>query len=187
MMRPARKATEQWQGETLPDYLREGLDIVFIGLNPGLYSAQVGHYFACKQNRFWPALSASGLVPEPVGPENDAQLLEWGIGFTDIVKRPTRGLHEISSGELRRGAKALREKLGYYRPRIACFVGLTGYRLCCDTSQGLGIQRDRFAGAHVFVIPSTSPRNARYSLSTIISILRDLKEYRDELLNRERA
>ena len=65
-----------WQGDTLPDYLREGLDIVFVGLNPGLYSAQVGHYFAYKQNRFWAALSVSGLVPEPVKPANDARLLE---------------------------------------------------------------------------------------------------------------
>lgn len=184
-MRARSKATVQWQGETLPDYLREGLDIVFVGLNPGLYSVQVGHYFAYEQNRFWPALSASGLVPEPVGPENDAQLLEWGIGLTDIVKRPTRGIHEISSAEFRRGAKALHQKLSYYQPRIVCFVGLTGYRLCCGGSQSLGMQRDRFAGAHVFVMPSTSPRNARYSLPAIIRVLRDLRQYRDELLARE--
>lgn len=177
------KTAVRWQGETLPDYLREGLDIVFVGLNPGLYSVQVGHYFAYKHNRFWPALSASGLVPRPVGPENDAQLLEWGIGLTDIVKRPTRGIHEISSAEFRRGAKVLHHKLSSSQPRIVCFVGLTGYRLCCGPGQGVGMQRGRFAGAHVFVMPSTSPRNARYTLAAIVNVLRDLKEFRDALLD----
>ena len=172
----ARKKT-LWQGETLPDYLREGLEIVFVGLNPGLYSAQVGHYFAHKHNRFWPALSASGLVPEPVGPEDDARLLAWGIGLTDVVKRPTRGIHELTPAEFRRGAKALRDKLVRYKPRIVCFVGLTGYRVCCGSEGSPGLQAGRFAEAQVFVIPSTSPRNAHYSLATISAALRDLKQY----------
>ncbi len=78
MLKRGKKESE-WQGETLPDYLRTGLDLVFVGLNPGLYSAQVGHYFAFKPNRFWSALSASGLVPETIGPEDDARLPNWGI------------------------------------------------------------------------------------------------------------
>ncbi|HJY81951.1 MAG TPA: mismatch-specific DNA-glycosylase [Candidatus Binatia bacterium] len=171
------KKDTPWQGDTLPDYLREGLDIVFVGLNPGLYSAQVGHYFAYKQNRFWSALSASGLVPEPVGPADDARLLEWGIGLTDIVKRPTRGIHELKPVEFRRGAKALQEKLERYRPRVVCFVGLTGYRVCCGNDGEPGRQTNRFGGAQVFVVPSTSPRNARYSLERIVATLRDLQEY----------
>jgi TDG/mug DNA glycosylase family protein len=183
MKRRGRKGKGEapWAGETLPDYLRPGLDIVFIGLNPGLYSAQVGHYFAHKQNRFWPALSASGLIPEIVGAEADARLPDWGIGLTDIVKRPTSGIHEVSRLEFRRGAKALEEKIAYYQPRIVCFVGFTGYQVCCGKEGGAGRQHARFGGAHVFVIPSTSPRNAHYSLETIIATLRDLKEYRDRL------
>jgi TDG/mug DNA glycosylase family protein len=169
--------TAQWQGKTLPDYLRQGLDLVFVGLNPGLYSAQVGHYFAYRHNRFWPALSASGLVPEIVGPEDDSRLLEWGIGLTDIVKRPTSGIHELSPMEFRRGAKALQEKIEHYQPLVVCFVGLTGYEVCCG-KQGKGSKKsDHFGGAPVFVIPSTSPRNARYSLEEIIAAMRDLGEY----------
>lgn len=183
-MRTTGTKAGQWQGETLPDYLREGLDIVFVGLNPGLYSAQVGHYFAYKHNRFWLALSASGLVPEPVGPEDDKRLPEWGIGLTDVVKRPTRGIHELTPAEFRQGAKVLRDKIAQWSPLIVCFVGLTGYRICCSNTGGLGIQRNRFVESHVFVIPSTSPRNARYSLPAIIAALRDLKEYRNDLLNR---
>lgn len=173
--------TEAVAEKTLPDYLRPGLDIVFIGLNPGLYSAQVGHYFAHKQNRFWPALSASGLVPDILGPQDDARLPDWGLGLTDIVKRPTHGIHELTKMEFRRGAKVLEEKIAYYRPRIVCFVGFTGYNMCCGKEGGAGRQDARFGGAHVFVIPSTSPRNAHYSLGTIIAALRDLKEFLDRL------
>jgi TDG/mug DNA glycosylase family protein len=176
-----RKPGALWTGKTLPDYLRPGLDIVFVGLNPGLYSAQIGHYFAHKQNRFWPALSASGLVPELLGPESDARLPDWGLGLTDIVKRPTHGIHELTPSEFRRGSKELEEKIEYYKPRVVCFVGFTGYHVCCGNEGGTGRQDARFGGSHVFVIPSTSPRNAHYSLATIIAALRDLKEYRDRL------
>ena len=170
------KHTEAAAEKTLPDYLRPGLDIVFVGLNPGLYSAQVGHYFAHKQNRFWPALSASGLVPDILGPQDDARLPDWGLGLTDIVKRPTHGIHELTKTEFRRGAKVLEEKITYYSPRIVCFVGFTGYNICCGKEGGAGRQDARFGGAQVFVIPSTSPRNAHYSLETIIAALRDLRE-----------
>ena len=175
--RSINKTGGSWQGETLPDYLREGLDVVLVGLNPGLYSAQVGHYFAYRHNRFWPALSASGLVPEPViGPRDDARLLEWGIGLTDVVKRPTRGIHELAPAEFRQGAKVLQEKIARYKPRIVCFIGLTGYRVCCGATGVSGKRTDRLAGALVFVIPSTSPRNAHYSLTAITAAFRDLKE-----------
>jgi len=175
---PAKdKKDYQWQGKTLPDYLREGLDVVLVGLNPGLYSAQVGHYFAYRHNRFWSALSASGLAPEQVGPEDDARLLEWGIGLTDVVKRPTRGIHELTPAEFRRGAKDLQEKIVRYKPRVVCFIGLTGYRMCCGSKSALGKRTDRFGGAEVFVVPSTSPRNAHYSLTAITAAFRDLKEY----------
>ena len=175
------QSRDEWQGRTLPDYVRKNLDIVFVGLNPGLYSVAVGHYFANKANRFWEALSASGLVPGSVGPEDDARLMAWGIGLTDIVKRPTGGIHEVSRTEFRRGAKALREKIIYYAPRIVCFNGLTGYRVCCGKDAGLGDRDHRFGGAHVFAVPSTSPRNAHYSLRDIVAALHDLKEFKESL------
>jgi double-stranded uracil-DNA glycosylase len=183
---PNNKTSKKTKSDsTLPDYLSEGLDLVFVGLNPGLYSAKVGHYFAYKQNRFWPALSLSGLIPESIGPEDDARLLEWGIGLTDIVKRPTHGIHEVSTTEFRRGAKVLREKIERYQPRVVCFVGLTGYRICCRNENSPGTHARRFGGASVFVVPSTSPRNASYSLDKIVAALRDLKEYIDNLRSAE--
>lgn len=172
---------------SLPDYLRPNLDIVLVGLNPNRYSAQLGRYFARRQNRFWNALSASGLVPDPVGPGDEARLLGWGIGLTDVVKRPTGGIHELGPDEFRHGAQQLRDKIARYRPRIVCFNGLTGYRVCCQTKQArVGRQTERFGGARVFALPSTSPRNAHYSLSDIIAAMRDLGRLRDELKNAPR-
>ncbi len=166
----------------MPDYLRDTLDIVLVGLNPGLYSAELGRYFAGKQNRFWTALSASGLVPDPVGPGDEARLLDLGIGLTDVVKRPTRGIHELRAEEFHSGVRQLREKIARYRPRIVCFNGLTGYRTCCETKPaGVGRQTERFGGAQVFALPSTSPRNAHYTLAAIIAAMQDLGRLRDEL------
>ena len=93
------------------------------------------------------------------------------------MKRPTRGIHELKLVEFRRGAKALQEKIERYQPRVVCFVGLTGYRVCCGNDGEPGRQTNRFGGAQVFVVPSTSPRNARYSLERIVATLRDLQEY----------
>ncbi len=172
---------------SLPDYLRPDLDIVLVGLNPSRYSAQLGRYFARRQNRFWTALAASGLVPEPVGPGDETRLLGWGIGLTDVVKRPTRGIHELGAEEFRHGARQLRDKIARYGPRIVCFNGLTGYRVCCQTKQvRVGRQTERFGGAQVFALPSTSPRNAHYSLSDIIAAMQDLVRLRDELKNAPR-
>ena len=111
--------------KTLPDYLREGLEIVFVGLNPSAYSARVGHYFANPRNRFWKALNRSGLVDVEVAAEGDGTLLDRGIGFTDVVKRPTAGASELTSEDARRWAPVLKGNLERYQPLIACFHGVT--------------------------------------------------------------
>jgi TDG/mug DNA glycosylase family protein len=112
-----------------------------------------------------------------MGPEDDARLPEWGIGLTDIVKRPTRGIHELARREFILGAKALEEKIARYQPHVVCFVGLTGYQICCEEKRGLGSRPGKFGGASAFVIPSTSPRNASYSLEQIVTAMRDLKKH----------
>ncbi len=71
--------------QTLPDHLSQGLKLLFIGINPGYYSAQVGHYYARPGNLFWWALSNSGLLPQMLGPENDEKLLEFKIGLTEVA------------------------------------------------------------------------------------------------------
>ena len=91
----------------LPDYLKEGLDMVFIGINPSMAAAYSGKYYDGGGNHFWPALYLSKLIPEPMNPQDDYKLLDMGIGFTNIVPRTTRGIADLSKQEIADGAKVL--------------------------------------------------------------------------------
>jgi TDG/mug DNA glycosylase family protein len=162
---------------TLADLLRDKLDLVFIGINPSLYSVAQGHYFARKTNRFWPAFSRSllseparrGLRVEALEPSHDALLLDYGIGFTDVVKRPTARADELSPDEYAAGARDLVTKLETFRPRIACFHGMMGYRpfilghAPMSPKPLLGEQPVRIGLTRLFVIPNPSPANAHSS------------------------
>ncbi|MDE2787911.1 MAG: amidohydrolase family protein [Chloroflexota bacterium] len=175
--------------ETLPDYLRPGLDIVLIGLNPSIRSVQAGRYFANPRNRFWTAVSAANLVGRPVGSDDDAALLADGIGFTDVVKRPTSQASGLTAADYRRDAPALREKLLRHAPRIACFHGFTAYRAYLRHGEGiktvgsleLGRQDLVIGSSRVFVLPNPSPANARYSLDDLSAWYRELNRWRIEL------
>jgi TDG/mug DNA glycosylase family protein len=166
--------------QTLPDLLRDGLEIVFVGINPGLYSAARGHYFARATNRFWPAFSRStlsrgarrGLDLAMLGPGHDAALLAYGFGFTDVVKRPTGNAGELAPGELAAGVPLLLEKLARHRPGVACFHGLTGYRPFAravfpedGAAPALGLQPHGIGDTRLFVVPNPSPANAHFTLA----------------------
>ena len=173
--------------KTLPDYLSPGLDIVLVGLNPGLYSVEVGHYFASPRNRFWKAVNLSGLLREPLDAGRDAELPSQGIGLTDVVKRPTRGASDLRAADFRRWAPVLTEKLLRYRPRIACFHGAVAYRsylrYACGAAETLqlGLQTRRIGPSLVFLVPNPSPANAAYSLEDLVDWYRRLGQLRDGL------
>ena len=160
---------------TLPDLLRDGLAIVFVGINPSVYSVQQGHYFARPTNRFWPAFSRSALSEgarralgvDALRAEHDALLLAHGFGFTDVVKRPTANVSKLAPGELAAAVPALLAKLAALRPRIACFHGITGYRpfhrAVFPASQRdpiLGLQDEVVGATRLVVVPNQSPANA---------------------------
>jgi TDG/mug DNA glycosylase family protein len=172
--------------KTLPDYLAAGLDIVFVGINPGSYSVEVGHYFATSRNRFWTAINASGLLAEPLSADTDHMALRQGIGFTDVVKRPSSTASQLRVADYRRGAPVLKGKLERFAPRIVCFQGVTGYRNYLKYAEGiavspaLGLQTRRIGGARVFVVPNPSPANASFSLDVLVGWYTRLKEIRDE-------
>lgn len=178
---------ESREWETLGDYLEPGLDIVFVGLNPSSYSVRVGHYFANPRNRFWAALNGSGLVGRELTAEEDGLLPGYGIGFTDVAKRPTPQAKGLTAADYRQGAPILREKLLRYRPGIVCFHGLTGYKAYLRYGEGapekaeLGRQERRIGDSLVFVVPNPSPANARYSLEDLTEWYRRLGELRREL------
>lgn len=175
--------------DTLPDYLKPGLAIVLIGLNPSTYSVREGHYFANPRNRFWRAISASGLAGRELGPADDASLLESGIGFTDLVKRATPQASGLKTADYRRDAPLLRDKIMRYAPGIACFHGLTAYRAYLRHAENLpdagpielGPQENRIGESRVFVLPNPSPANARYSLDELTSWYRKLGDLRREI------
>jgi TDG/mug DNA glycosylase family protein len=166
---------------TLPDYLEDGLDLVFVGINPGKTSAEAGHYFANKRNRFWPAFNAAGMTPVPLGPETDAEVLAHGIGFTDVVKRATRQMSELKTADFRDGVALLNEKLLRFQPGMVCFNGLSGYKQFVRfTEPGtrppkIGLQPRTVGASRIYVLPSTSPANAAVSLERIVDGLRELK------------
>lgn len=159
--------------ETLPDALREGLAVVSIGLNPSVPSARAGFPFANPRNRFWPALNDSGVVPEHLdpGPEAVQRLVDrYGVGFTDVVKRPTRGGGELRAADFRRDAPRLRAKLVEYRPGLAWFHGKQAYAAYLRYAEGVrpegldwGEQPRDIDGIPVFVTPNPSPANAAFS------------------------
>jgi double-stranded uracil-DNA glycosylase len=164
---------------TLPDLLREGLDLVFVGINPSEYAANVGHYFARPGNRFWPCFSSSRLSLQArralgvrrLQPAQDRCLLDYGIGFTDVAKRPTPNITGLEREELIEGARLLREKLDRYRPRVACFHGMMGYRPFCRAMElpyskvdlKLGLQPALFGHVRLFVVPNPSAANAHFT------------------------
>lgn len=173
--------------QPLPDYLAPGLDIVFVGINPGLYSARVGHYFARRTNRFWPAVNAAGIFDPPLGPETDHRALEQGIGFTDVVKRPTATASQLRAADYREGAALLKAKLERYRPRIACFNGITGYRMYLKYAEGVqepvspGLQPRTIGDTLVFVVPNPSPANPVATVEGLARWYRRLRALRDRL------
>ncbi|MGH7453415.1 MAG: mismatch-specific DNA-glycosylase [bacterium] len=169
---------------TLPDYLRPGLKLVFIGLNPGLYSARAGKYFARKTNRFWPALSASRFFGSEVSAGDEKALFEKDIGFTDVVKRATAKIDELTQDEIITGAKMLRRKIEKFSPAVACFIGLTGFRWVFEapikTKVIPGPQNERIGATRIYVLPSTSPANAHFSLKQIVEEFRLLKAWLED-------
>lgn len=168
---------------TLPDHLARGLDLVFVGINPGEYSVRRGQYFARPTNRFWPAFSRSALSApiraalgrEALGPADDRALLAFGIGFTDVVKRPSRRAGDLRPADFRVWAPRLLERLLKWRPRLACFHGLTAFRPFALYALGavgerwaLGMQPRRIGQTRMFVVPNPSPANAHFRLEDYV-------------------
>ena len=160
----------------LPDYLRPGLDLVFVGINPGIKSAETGHHYAGPGNAFWPLLYESGLVSERLTYEQDARVLEWGIGLTNMVQRASRSVSDLSRDELRVGAQELRRKLERYTPRVVCFNGKAIYDVFVGRAAKFGRQPERIGEALVYVMPSTSARTAAYQRADKLRFFEELRD-----------
>lgn len=151
--------------------------MVFVGFNPGERSARIGHYYAGRWNQFWNLLFESGLVPERLRPEDDRRVVEFSLGLTDVVKRWSKSASDLRQADFRRGVPRLKERLRMAAPRVVAFNGKVAYEKFCGHAARLGWQRELFDGAKVFVLPSTSGRNASLTRAEKLAYFRRLARW----------
>lgn len=168
----------------LPDYITRGLKLLFVGINPGLVSAAAGHYYANPRNPFWRLLHEARLTPIYLPPEEDSRLPEFGYGLTDIVKRPSRGASDLARAEFVDNQRRLRKLVQQFKPRAVCFNGKTAFEgfFGRGSCRQLGPQACKLDTAPVFVLPSTSPRNAATPLAVKLGYFKALKKWLEELI-----
>ncbi|XP_043979881.1 G/T mismatch-specific thymine DNA glycosylase isoform X1 [Gambusia affinis] len=178
--------------KTLPDVLTYNLDILIIGINPGLLSAYKGRHYPNPGNHFWKCLFLSGLTEQQLNYMHDQSLPEkYSIGFTNMVERTTPGSKDLSSKEIREGGRQLLEKLQKYKPLIAAFNGKGIYEIFCKEIFGVkgknlefGLQPYKVPDTETvcFLMPSSSPRCAQFPRAQDkVHFYIKLKELRDQM------
>jgi double-stranded uracil-DNA glycosylase len=165
VLRPSREQLAAAADRRLADLLAPGLHVVFVGINPSLYSAAVGCHFARPGNRFWPALHLAGFTPRRLSPYEQGELLGLGLGVTNIAPRPTARADELAEAELRAGYAALVAKVRRLRPTAVAFLGVSAYRVASGARRAaVGRQGHDVGGAEAWVLPNPSGLNAHYQL-----------------------
>ena len=154
------------------------LRVLFVGINPGLYSGATGHHFARPGNRFWPALHRAGFTPRQLAPARQRELLALGYGITNLVGRTTASADELATAEFVAGRRRLAAKIRKYRPRIVAFLGVGAF---CDAfglkTALVGRQREPLEGAVVWVLPNPSGLNANYQLPELVKLFSSLRTW----------
>ena len=193
-----------WAARRLRDRIAPGLRVLFVGINPGVRSAVTGHHFAGFSNRFWKLLSESGLIPVPITYLDDGRLVEWGLGITNLIARPSPGIDDLRPAEYVEGWRTLERKIRRHRPAVVALVGVTVYRAIlplltvsppsrrrvqavppartvrkAPAESVLGLRPERVHGARLFVLPNPSGRNANYSYDEMLAAFRILRRYLD--------
>ena len=163
----------------LPDYLVPKLDILFVGINPGLRSVALGHHYAGPSNRFWKLLYEANLVPERLSYRDDVRLSEWGIGLTNLVSRATPGIDSLTPDDYAAGRLVLMLKIRRYRPRAVALLGITLYPILFPlepkrSGRVPGLQPVMLHESAVVLLPNPSGRNASYSYQTLLNAFRTL-------------
>lgn len=168
---PSKGALEAAREGVLPDVFADDLDVLFVGINPSLYSAAVGHHYARPGNRFWPALHHAGMTPRLLHASEDHRLPTWGGGLTNLVARPTAKASELSTDELRSGRAILEDVVVRHRPRAVAILGVTAYRQAFARPRSkIGAQEESLAGADLWVLPNPSGLNAHFQLPALAEL-----------------
>jgi TDG/mug DNA glycosylase family protein len=175
--RPTREEILAAEGRTVPDVIAPGLDVLFCGINPGLYTAAVGHHFARPGNRFWKALHAGGFTPRVLSPWEERELLRYGCGITNVVARATAAAAELAREELAEGGRLLGEKARRFAPRWLAVLGMGAYRTAFGRAgAALGPQDETVGGARVWILPNPSGLNANYRPDDFARLFRELRQ-----------
>jgi double-stranded uracil-DNA glycosylase len=174
--RPTRAELLAAAGRTVRDVIEPRLDVLFAGINPGLYSGAVGHHFARPGNRFWPALHAAGFTPRLLAPHEEHELLGLGYGITNIVARATATAAELSARELVHGGRILARKVQRHAPRVLAVLGVTAFRTAFARPDAvIGRQPEMIGKTAVWVLPNPSGLNAHYTPTTLASLFRRVR------------
>lgn len=175
--RPTPLEIQAAAGRTVEDVIAPNLKVLFCGINPGLYTAAIGHHFGRPGNRFWPVLYAAGITPRLFSPYEERELLKFGYGITNIVARATATAAELTHEELLSGGKALEEKVHFQKPGILAILGLSAYRAAFRFQKAKSGPQDHYIGkTQVWVLPNPSGLNAHYQLVELAELFRQLKD-----------
>jgi double-stranded uracil-DNA glycosylase len=168
MARPTTAELAAAEGRFVPDVLAPGLRVLFCGINPGLWSAAVGHHFARPGNRFWKALHLGGLTPRQLAPDEEAELLALRLGITNLVERATAGAAGLRPEELRAGGPRLAAKADAARPEVVAVLGVGAYRTAFGRPKAaVGPLPDPIGGSRAWLLPNPSGLNAHYQLGDL--------------------
>jgi double-stranded uracil-DNA glycosylase len=182
----SRAELESYVGATVADLIGPRVRLLFVGINPGLWTAATQTHFAHPGNRFYPALLAAGIIDRPIdrgrgmSDADRRDLLERGIGITNIAHRATARASDLTAEELRSGGEQLRALVRRHRPAVVAIAGVTAYRSAFGLPKAqLGEQPDTFEGARLFVVPNPSGLNAHHTVGSLAAAYRVAAEAAD--------
>jgi TDG/mug DNA glycosylase family protein len=177
MIRPTPEQLQAAAGRAIADLVAPDLRVLFVGINPGLYSGATGLHFARPGNRFWPALHGAGFTPRLLQPDEGAELLKLGIGITNLVNRTTATAAELSADELRAGGRRLLDLAVASRPRCVAVLGVTAYRTAFgEPAASIGRRRESLGESVVWLLPNPSGLNAHYQLPQFVELFQTLRD-----------
>ena len=180
LRRPFKPTKEQIAGavgKAVPDVIAPGLRVLFCGINPGLYTAAVGHHFARPGNRFWPALYRSRFTERLLSAFEERDLLRIGVGITNVVAHATASAAELTKEDFIKGGRKLRAKIVRYQPRILAVLGVGAYREAFARPKAIvGPQAEMIGETRIWVLPNPSGLNANYQLDDLVKLFGQLRE-----------
>lgn len=180
MTAPPRPTAEELRaavGRTVPDLIAPDLGVLFCGINPGLYTAAIGHHFAGPSNRFWRVLHEAGFTPRRLAAWEEAALLPLGYGITNVVARATAAADELTAEEYVAGGRRLAAKVRRWRPRILAVLGVGAYRTAFARPRAaVGPQAETIGDTRLWVLPNPSGLNAHYTPARLAEVFAELRE-----------